>query len=147
MSAARSLLVVVVLAVAACGGSAGASTDPSHPELAGTSWRATSVAGRPAPAANGPTIVFGKDQATGSGGCNHFGGGYTYERATGRIGFQMLGMTAMACAEAARMEVETTFIQILGAATSAAVDERGRLGISGPTGLIVFVRDPAAASS
>ena len=146
MSTARWLLVVMVL-VATCGANAGPSPDPSHPDLAGTAWRAISVAGRPAPAASGPTIAFKKDQATGSGGCNHFGGGYTYERATGRIGFQMLGMTAMACAEAARMDVETAFIQILGAATTAAVDEQGRLGISAPTGLIVFVRDAAAASS
>jgi heat shock protein HslJ len=145
----RLVLLVAVMILTACGGGATASPDPSHPDLGGTTWRAVSVAGRPAPAANGPTIAFTGDQASGNAGCNHFGGGYRYDRVSGRLTFAQLGMTAMACLEQDRMVLETTFIQILGAATTAAVDEQGRLGISAPTGLIVFVRDvgPGASAS
>jgi len=143
----RVALLVVVIIVTACGSGANASPDPSHPDLGGTAWRAVSVGGRAAPAANGPTIAFTGDQASGNGGCNHFGGRYRYDRVSGRLTFGELGMTAMACAEAARMELETSFIQILGAATTAAVDEQGRLGISAPTGLIVFVRDVRPGAS
>ena len=134
-----SLILLLGLMLAACG-----FDDPSptavdgHPAtLAGTSWRVVSIAGLQAPVGSEPAIAFDATTAKGSGGCNTFSGTYRYER-SGAISFGDLAMTAMACLEAPRNELEVAFLRTLGAVDSASVDARGLLVLSGPAGQILL---------
>ena len=65
--------------------------------LAGTNWGVVSVAGRPSVPASTPFIGFTADRAQGTGGCNQFGGSYTYDPTTGTLAFGDLMMTLMGC--------------------------------------------------
>jgi heat shock protein HslJ len=133
------LLALIAIAVGACAGTAPSEIPgPGGPILSGTGWRVVSVGGRP-PAAGAPaTIAFGVRDVTGSGGCNSFGGGYTFEPSTGRLAFgDNLAMTAMACLEGPRNDFETAFFQALIMVTNASL-VAGRLTLSGPAGEIVL---------
>jgi heat shock protein HslJ len=141
----RSLtpLVALVLFVtlAACDaaepGPSGGGSRPTT--LAGSSWSVLTVAGRaPGPGAAPPTITFTGTTAKGSGGCNQFGGSYQYDAATGHIAFAELGMTAMACVEKGRMDLEAAYVQALGRATQVDLDADRHLVLSGPGGVIVL---------
>jgi heat shock protein HslJ len=90
------------------------------------------------------TISFAATAVRGSGGCNQFGGTYQYDAATGRIAFAELGMTAMACAENQRMELEAAYVQALGRATQVDVDADRHLVLSGPSGVVVLAAMLAA---
>ncbi len=135
---ARSL--VLVLAAAALAGCEGGGPAPTpidgHPTtLAGTSWVVTAVGGVAPPRDSQPTIAFDATSVEGSGGCNHLGGKYRYDPSTGELGFQDLGMTAMACLEPARNEAETRFIQALGQPfLVATLGPDGRLILASPAG-------------
>ncbi len=50
-------------------------------------------------------------------------------------------MTAMACAEPARNDIEGLFTQALNQAATASIDPQGRLVLSGPGGDIVLTVD------
>jgi heat shock protein HslJ len=101
-----------------------------------------SVDGRtPVPAAK-PTVVFTATEVGGESGCNHYGGQYRYDGATGRIAFDQLRMTAMACAEAARNTFETLFTQALGQGELVSSATNGRIVISGPAGRILLAAEP-----
>jgi heat shock protein HslJ len=132
------LLTVLGLALAGCGDDQPASPIEGHPAtLAGTSWIVIAIGGRPPAPAGAPTIAFDATQAQGSGGCNHFGGRYTYDPATGGLRFADMGMTAMACAEAARNATETAFIQLLGQPSLVAqLGPDGHLILAGAAGRI-----------
>jgi heat shock protein HslJ len=139
---------VAVITVDACGATdPSASTPGGQPgSLSGTSWVVLSVAGRsPVPGAV-PTLSFGADAVTGSGGCNHLGGSYRLDPATGGIALSDLGMTAMGCLQVGVGDYETTFLRALGSATKAGVDTAGQLRLEGPAGQIVLaaLEHPAA---
>ena len=93
-------VALVALLVAACGGSSG-SASPSGvtppATLAGTNWGVVSVGGRPSVPASTPFIGFTADRAQGTGGCNQFGGSYTYDPTTGTLVFGDLMMTLIGC--------------------------------------------------
>ena len=134
----RVLLLGIVLA--ACGAD---DPDPTpvdgHPAaLAGTAWRVVSIAGQRPPAGSQPAIAFDATTAKGSGGCNSFSGTYRYER-TGAIAFGDLAMTAMACLEAPRNDVETAFMRTLGAVNLVSMDALGLLVLSGQAGEIRLI--------
>ncbi|MDX6573559.1 MAG: putative lipoprotein [Gaiellales bacterium] len=139
------LLGLVVLA--ACDGLAPsiATREGQPATLAGTAWRVVSVEGRTPVAGGAPTIAFDASKVSGSSGCNFFSGAYRYDGASGEIGFDNLGMTARACAEAARNEFETRFSQALVQANLVSVDAEGRLTLGGPGGAIVLEVDPQRA--
>ena len=62
------------------------TTGPAAPAaLAGTAWKATSVAGQPVVAGHEPTATFTAAEVNGTTGCNSYGGSYTY--ADGKIAF------------------------------------------------------------
>ncbi len=140
-SAATIAALALVVLVAACGSPgapSGGSGVPHPATLAGTAWRVVAVDGRAPIAGAEPTVVFAAERVSGSGGCNQYGGGYRYDGATGRLAFDQLSMTAMACLEEARNAFETAFFQALGQSTQAASDAQGELIISGPAGRIVL---------
>jgi putative lipoprotein len=105
--------------------------------LAGTAWRAVSVAGEPPVAGREPTITFDADRVTGTTGCNQYFGGYTL--GDGTIAFSAVGMTLMACDDEVG-RIEGAFTQALNGATTAAVDASGHLVLDGSGGTVSFAR-------
>lgn len=117
MHRALALLLSVAFMLVACDVGTGSPPAPvdGHPAtLAGTSWVVSAIGGVATPRDSMPTIAFDASTARGSGGCNSFGGSYRYQPATGELQFHDLGMTAMACAEPARNQVETAFMMAIG---------------------------------
>jgi heat shock protein HslJ len=112
-----ALLLTVAIALVAC--DLGADSPPApvdgHPAtLAGTSWVVSAIGGVATPRDSMPTLTFDGSTVRGSGGCNSLGGSYRYQPATGELQFHDIGMTAMACAEPARNQVETAFTTAIG---------------------------------
>ena len=133
------LVAVLALAVAlaACADDAPSSTPGGvHPAtLAGTSWTVVAINGIATPRGAQPTMEFSDGQVRGSAPCNHYGGNYRYDPPTGELRLDGLGMTAMACAEAARNRVEAAFTQALGQPVLVAMlQPEGRLVLAGPVG-------------
>ena len=119
-------------------------TPPCCPAtLAGTNWGVVSVAGRPSVPASTPFIGFTADRVKGTGGCNSFSGGYTYDPTTGSLTFGELMMTLMGCI-GPRGDFETVFFTALQGPlqVTQASDGSGGLAIDGPKGRIVLA--PAA---
>jgi len=144
LSGHMSRSLVVLLAglllgslLGACGedGPADPGRDGPPTTLAGTQWRAVTIGSAVPPVGGEPTLAFGTSEVKGSGGCNSFGGSYRYDP-SGEVRFAELGMTAMACQDNRRNEVETAFMQMLGRVAQASIDARGLLVLSGPGGEI-----------
>jgi len=110
---------------------------PTPDPLDGTSWRAVTLLGRPPVPGREPTIAFADGRATGTTGCNSYGGAYRLEGAT--IEFEELVSTKIAC-EPAVAQVELAFLHGLGGSSSASLDVDGRLVLSGDAGQLVFAR-------
>ena len=146
-TSARFLLLVLLgsLSLTACGESS--LTREAHPTtLNGTVWRVVAINGRSPVAGSEPTIAFAPARVTGSAGCNTYNGTYHYDPSTGAIGFDQAAMTAMACIEQARMQVEANFTRAMIQATSASIDAQGRLVLTGPGGEIVLAVDGVPSS-
>ena len=133
-----ALVVIAPVAVVGCDESEappGSALPGSHPTtLAGTSWIVTQVGLLRPPRGTQPTMAFDATKVQGSAGCNQFGGRYRYEPSTGELRFDELGMTAMACAEPARNEVETAFVRSLGGPLVATIQADGHLVLVGAAG-------------
>jgi heat shock protein HslJ len=90
--------------------------------LAGTSWTATGINnGKQAVtsviAGSRVSLSFGADGvASGSGGCNRYGG--PYESQGSSISFGQIAATAMACAQSGLMEQEQAFLKALSTAST-----------------------------
>ena len=120
-----------------CGGGAAASpSPPAEPTLAGTAWRAVSVAGRATVVGSEPKLAFAADQVTGTGGCNQFGGDYTY--VDGKLKFGDMPMTLMGCEEPIG-SIEGDFLKILTTVTAVSIDDGGQLMIDSPSGQALLV--------
>jgi heat shock protein HslJ len=141
---ARLVLLVLLagLAFAACD-DAHLGSDGHPNSLMGSAWRVVTINGRPPVPGGEPTAIFAAAEVKGSSGCNSYGGRYSYDPGTGAFAFENLGMTAMACAEPARNEIETLFVQTINLVTSASIDPQGRLVLSGPGGEVVLAVDAA----
>jgi heat shock protein HslJ len=126
--------ILSTLVLVGCGAGDGATPPPT---LAGTAWRAVSVAGRSPVAGREPTIAFEADRVSGSGGCNQFGGSYSY--VDGVLAFGDLSMTLMGCSEPIG-SIEAAFMATLGALKAASIDEAGRFVLDGPGGQVLLVR-------
>jgi heat shock protein HslJ len=116
-----SLLVVIGLLIAACGGDGdGSDTTAAAPagSLAATSWEGTRVMlGTtdlviPPGAEISMTFDAAGREVTGRSACNSYFGSVQITGDT--ISFGDLGMTEMACADPQVMELESTFMTILG---------------------------------
>jgi heat shock protein HslJ len=136
------LVLLAVLAVACT--DADVTGPPGASSLAGSGWRAITVSGAAPVAGREPTLLFADGaQVNGNTGCNSFFGGYAY--AEGRITFRNVGMTLMGCDDAVG-SVEAAFTKALNAATSASIDDGGRLLLSGPGGEILLAPLPPGES-
>ena len=145
MTARLALLVAIVGALAACdlGEPPASLTRISHPtSLAGSTWRLLTVQGRPVPAGPDLTLVFDGDRVSGNGGCNTFGGQFTYEPATGALAVSGLLSTMRACLEAARNDVESAYLKALQGAAVATMDSAGHLVLTGSGLELVFEVGP-----
>jgi heat shock protein HslJ len=133
------LVALVAALVAACGGS-GASSSPSvagwPATLVGTNWGVVSVAGQASVPAHTPFIGFTADRAQGTGGCNSFGGPYTYDPASGKLTFGQLMMTLMAC-QGPQGDFETVFFAAL-QGPQQVTQTADNLFFDGPKGRIVL---------
>jgi heat shock protein HslJ len=131
-----ALIVALAVAFVGCDASEtppGSGSPGDHPAtLAGTSWIVAAVNGQAPPIRGSePAIAFDGTTARGSGGCNQFGGRYAYDPVTGRLRFDELGMTAMACAERPRNDYETLFMQSLARVEGATLAQDGGLTLTG----------------
>jgi len=145
MTIRTALTVVVTLFIlTGCAAEPPASlTRVSHPtSLAGTTWRLLSVQGRPVPAGPDLTLEFDADRVSGNGGCNSFGGQFTYEPATGALAFSGLLSTMRACIEAGRNDVESAYLKALQGSAVANMDSDGHLVLSGSAAELVFEVGP-----
>ena len=89
---------------------------PAGPDLAGSSWKLTSIGDTPAAAAGELAFAAEKDQIAGSTGCNHFFG--TYSAGEGpSLKLAPAGMTLMACSGDTAAQ-ETSFLDALRATAS-----------------------------
>ena len=107
-----SLIAVLALAMAACGGDAG---DPT-----GRTWLLTEMNGSPALAGTQVTISFVDGSVTGSGGCNTYTGSATWDGGDFELGEDTVA-TKIAC-DGAIMDQEQAFLAMLAAADGYEVD-------------------------
>ena len=115
----------------------------SHPStLAGTTWRLLTIGRQSVPSGPDLTLEFDGDRISGNGGCNSFGGQFTYEPTTGSFAKSGLLSTMRACVEAARNDVEKAYLSTLQGVDRADVDSAGRLVLSGPGTELVFEVGP-----
>ncbi len=113
-------VAAAVLAFAAACGST-TTTSSTTPELNGTSWRLSSwSASSPIPASVTITAEFKDGNISGSSGVNSYSGPYTVGP-DDAFSVGTLMSTKMAGPEDA-MQAETTYLQLLEAAKSCAVD-------------------------
>lgn len=90
--------LAILLLVAACGGSGASSPAGTAPStLAGTAWTVQTVDGKAAVAGKEPTVAFADTTIAGSGGCNTYGGDYTYDAAKATVTVGALVSTMKAC--------------------------------------------------
>jgi heat shock protein HslJ len=116
----------------------------SHPTSpAGTTWRVLSVQGRLVPAGQDVTIAFDSDQVSGNGGCNSFGGQFTYEPATGSFRVSRRATTLRACVDPVRNDLESAYVQALDGATVANIDPAGHVVLTGPGAELVLEVGPS----
>ena len=139
-------VALIALLVAACGGPGGSPSVEGVPPvapatLAGTNWGVVSVGGKPSVPASTPFIGFTADRAQGTGGCNSFGGPYTYDPTTGTLTFGDLMMTLMACI-GPQGDFESVLFAALQGPLQVSQAGDGNLVIDGPTGKILLA--PAA---
>ncbi len=100
----------LILALVACGGSAG------NP-LQDTGWELATLSGSDLLPGTKVTIEFAAGELSGTGGCNHYGGSYTSSGDS--LSFSDIFSTEMACMEPAGiLEQEAAYLAALGAADS-----------------------------
>jgi heat shock protein HslJ len=138
MARLARILPVVLLVAGGITGCDEADVFPSGPAatLAGTAWRAISVGGKLPVAAHEPWITFTTDQVTGSGGCNGFGGTYTF--VNGILKFGEIATTLALC-DGPVGSIESSFGEVLRTVRSVSIDASGQLLIDGTAGQVLFV--------
>lgn len=137
-------IAALVALVAGCDFGQAASPSPAPSggtpsALAGTSWIVKSVNDRPPVPGAVPTITFDATNVTGTGGCNHLGGRYHYDAASGTFAVTDVGMTAMGCLTPGVDAYETAFLQTLGGANHAGIGPDAELILDGPAGRVLLV--------
>ena len=137
-------LVAFVAVASACGGDPTGSLERvAHPAgLATTSWRLIGVGERSLPPDPVVTLVFTETEVSGSGGCNGFGGTYTYDPASGELRIARLVSTKLACVGAVRNELEAAYFATLRGPLTATTDEAGRLVLIGQDATLRFEVGP-----
>ena len=123
--APRFKVAAIALGILMAGAGCTTADEPAMPQLAGTTWRAETIMGRPVIDASASTITFEADgRVHGGGGCNRYFGSSTVDGE--RLAFGQLGSTRMACPQAL-MDQEARFFQALQSAERWTIDEQGLL--------------------
>jgi heat shock protein HslJ len=113
----RSLVVTVVLALAACAARPPpqAAADPSASlaptDLAGSEWTLASFDGAPVLPGHGITLHFEADRVGGHTGCNAYGAAWVV--ADGQLDIASIEQTAAACADPAASDQEAHYLERL----------------------------------
>jgi heat shock protein HslJ len=118
---------IAAIALGAMMAGAGCSTseEAATPQLAGTTWRAETIMGRPVVESSVATITFEPDgRVHGGSGCNRYFGTSTVDG--DRVSFGAMGATKMACPEPL-MDQETRFFRALESAERWTIDDQGML--------------------
>jgi heat shock protein HslJ len=138
------LSTLALALVVACGADPAASLERiAHPAgLATTSWRLVGIGERLVPADPVVSLLFTATEASGSGGCNAFGGTYAYDPATGDLRIASLVSTKRACVEGQRNEFEAAYFATLQGPLTATVDDAGRLVLIGQDATLRFEVGP-----
>lgn len=131
------MILVPVLIVAGCTGNAPA---PANPMPEGTRWVLTGYLANGTflqpPGGNPVTLEIGHDgRITGSAGCNHYFA--PYEMKDRKITIGPAGSTLMFCSGPGVMEQESTYLALLGRATSVTTGT-GTLSFSDATGTTIL---------
>lgn len=134
----NNALLVVVLAVLPVGAGTTA-VPPLVPQLDGTSWILSTLAGRTTTGHDRVTLVFDAARIRGTDGCNQYTGPYSAVDTRLKIGPEVLS-TQMGCPTKI-MELASSYMSVLRAANSYRVSG-GELLLVGATGrvLATFVR-------
>lgn len=129
----------VIAAIAALLGAAACAQTPAagdHPPIVGA-WDVAAIDGAAVPAGVTATVVFAEDgQVSGVGGCNRYGGRYSY--AGGVVTVSELFATKMACMEPNKMDVETKFHQRFTGDLKVALSSEGALTLGADAGSLVL---------
>ena len=141
-----AVLAAVVLALNACAsrsGTSGGGSDPSA--LAGARWRldaaSMSALVDSVPAGADVTIEFADGQASGSSGCNHYGGSYD-AKDDGSISYGHFAVTLMACPDP-QMALEAAYLKALSDSTTFSVGDT--LTLSGGPHSLTFAKETPQA--
>jgi heat shock protein HslJ len=111
--------LLVLVAAGGCGGDDEAASDPSAVE--GVPWVLVSGVDVDGWEESAPSITFGEDgTASGSSGCNQWGGSYTFDGDTLELG--EIAMTSMGCPPPAD-EVERAYMEALQQANRWRVED------------------------
>jgi len=130
------VLLLFAAFLSACSMSNLSGNDP----LDGTSWELVAI-GKHRPIENSNiSIAFEGGQASGSSGCNRYGGGYKVEGE--KIVFDAMAMTEMACADMNMMDQELEYMQRLGNAQRFELLEGHLLIYSSDSETLNFVPGP-----
>jgi heat shock protein HslJ len=98
-----------------------AADEPAAPQLAGTTWQAETIMGRPVVENSASTITFEPDgRVHGGSGCNRYFG--TSEVDGDRLSFGVMGATKMAC-PGPLLDQEMRFFEALGSAETWTIDQ------------------------
>ena len=139
LRALLALVTMLVIVLAACSGAGGSpsptSSGASPVDLEGTTWRATLIRDTSPIAGAEPTIRFESGQASGTTGCNTYGGAYHLDGGAFRM--DAMTMTEMAC-DGVRGTQENVVIELLSKAEVLEFLTDGQIRISGSTGSITF---------
>ncbi len=149
------LVLIVALALAACGGTEPPADEPVAPSstesappaaaepsgdasaLVGSRWTLVELQGNAPVEGKAPTLVFEEGGSVGGeASCNQFGGEYT-SASDGTLTFANLFQTQMACAEADRMTQEAAYMAALQSVASYRL-AGGRLELLDAAGTIVL---------
>ena len=140
--AAALVVLAMVIVLAACRGSSKVETPPggsSAPSLEGSEWLLVSLNGQELVQGTNITLAFAEGKASGSAGCNRYGGSYT---ATNQGGFAMseIAITEMYCVGPdGVMDQETAYTKaLMSAAAYREVDDRLEIDDAAGQTVLIF---------
>ena len=109
--------------------------------LEGTAWTLTDINSTPVIEGTQPYLVFEKDSAGGSGGCNNTGG--EYKVAGNRLTFDYVFSTEMYCMDPEGvMDQESSFLNILSNAATFSISGNQLAIQAQDGGQLIFVSRP-----
>ena len=112
----RNLWIILALTVSLLAGCSASGEETPAPPITGREWKLVSINGQAILAGSEITLLLDKERASGSAGCNSYGG--EYQQKGTQLSFDQIMQTLMACADAAVMEQESTYTQTLSQVTS-----------------------------